>query len=99
MQKALQTLAASMASGIVCQTGVYPLDTIRTRMTTTPGLYTGVIDGWKKITAAEGADACAALGRSPQCVWWQGREGCSRGWPLPTRSRCRTMGPSSSRTT
>jgi len=48
------TLSASMLSGIVCQTGVYPLDTIRTRMTVTPGLYSGVIDGTKKILASEG---------------------------------------------
>ena len=34
----IQTLLASMASGICCQTGVYPLDVIRTRITTTPGM-------------------------------------------------------------
>merc|ERR1712070_385483 len=53
----IEVLLASMASGIVCQTGVYPLDTIRTRMTTTPGLYTGLIDGWKKIQGQEGFKA------------------------------------------
>jgi solute carrier family 25 phosphate transporter 23/24/25/41 len=53
----IEVLVASMASGIVCQTGVYPLDTIRTRMTTTPGLYTGLIDGWKKIQGQEGFKA------------------------------------------
>jgi hypothetical protein len=32
----LRTLGASMMSGIECQTATYPLDTIRTRMTTAP---------------------------------------------------------------
>ena len=31
MSRIFQTLGASMASGICCQTGVYPLDTIRRR--------------------------------------------------------------------
>jgi len=41
---ALQTLAASMSSGIICQTGVYPIDLVRTRMMTSPGVYTSIWD-------------------------------------------------------
>lgn len=50
----LQTLAASMSSGIVCQTGVYPIDLIRTRMMTSPDAYTGMVDCYKQTVAAEG---------------------------------------------
>lgn len=53
----LQTLGASMASGICCQTAVYPLDVIRTRLTTTPHLYTGLLNGLKTIVAKEGSGA------------------------------------------
>jgi len=60
----LQTLGASMLSGIVCQTGVYPLDVIRTRITTSPGVYDGMVDAWKKIVAKEGYPALF-LGLSP----------------------------------
>lgn len=51
---ALQTLAASMSSGIVCQTGVYPIDLIRTRMMTSPGTYAGIGDCFKSTVAKEG---------------------------------------------
>eukprot|EP00940_MAST-03C_sp_MAST-3C-sp2_P002145 g2145.t1 len=56
---------SSMLSGICCQTLVYPLDIIRTRLTTNPGiyvgsrwdLYTGVGDGFSKIIRQEGVRA------------------------------------------
>mmetsp|Transcript_17098 Transcript_17098/g.41592 ORF Transcript_17098/g.41592 Transcript_17098/m.41592 type:complete len:492 (+) Transcript_17098:94-1569(+) len=51
----LQTLAASMSSGICCQTGVYPIDLIRTRLMTSPGAYTGMLDCLKSTVAEEGA--------------------------------------------
>lgn len=51
---ALQTLAASMCSGVTCQTGIYPIDTIRTRMMTSPGTYTGFMDCLKTTLKNEG---------------------------------------------
>jgi len=53
----LQTLAASMSSGICCQTGVYPIDLIRTRMMTSPGAYDGMVDCFKKTIGNEGPAA------------------------------------------
>merc|ERR1712151_1080193 len=53
----LQTLAASMSSGIVCQTGVYPIDLIRTRMMTSPGVYEGMVDCFQKTVKEEGVAA------------------------------------------
>ncbi|CAJ1954899.1 unnamed protein product [Cylindrotheca closterium] len=50
----LQTLAASMSSGIVCQTGVYPIDLIRTRLMTSPGAYDGMLDCLKSTVKEEG---------------------------------------------
>lgn len=54
---ALQTLAASMSSGIVCQTGVYPIDLIRTRIMTSPGTYAGIMDCLKTTVKEEGVTA------------------------------------------
>jgi len=53
----LQTLAASMSSGICCQTGIYPLDLIRTRMMTSPGAYTGFGDCISQTISKEGLSA------------------------------------------
>eukprot|EP00471_Norrisiella_sphaerica_P004276 CAMPEP_0184478154 /NCGR_PEP_ID=MMETSP0113_2-20130426/261_1 /TAXON_ID=91329 /ORGANISM="Norrisiella sphaerica, Strain BC52" /LENGTH=298 /DNA_ID=CAMNT_0026855843 /DNA_START=36 /DNA_END=932 /DNA_ORIENTATION=- len=50
----LSLALSSALSGITMMTLTYPLDLVRTRMTTTPGVYTGLIDGCKKIAAAEG---------------------------------------------
>jgi solute carrier family 25 phosphate transporter 23/24/25/41 len=54
---ALQTLAASMSSGIVCQTGVYPIDLVRTRIMTSPGTYTGIMDCLTQSIKTEGVFA------------------------------------------
>ncbi|CAB9524022.1 Adenine nucleotide transporter BT1, chloroplastic/amyloplastic/mitochondrial [Seminavis robusta] len=54
---ALQTLAASMSSGIVCQTGVYPIDLVRTRLMTSPGTYNGMMDCLTTTIKDEGITA------------------------------------------
>lgn len=54
---ALQTLAASMSSGIVCQTGVYPIDLVRTRLMTSPGVYNGMVDCLSTTIKEEGGTA------------------------------------------
>jgi len=53
----LQTLLASMVSGIFCQTCVYPLDTVRTRITASPQEYKGINDAFRTIAAKEGPRA------------------------------------------
>jgi len=50
----LQTLLASMTSGVFCQTLVYPLDTARTRITTSPGEYKGLVDCFQTMLRKEG---------------------------------------------
>lgn len=50
----LQTLGASMCSGITCQTSIYPIDLVRTRMMTSPGVYTGIVDCIQQTVAKEG---------------------------------------------
>ena len=50
-------MLSGMAAGCVSASAIYPLDVVRLRMTTTPGLYKGVIDGFKTIAAKEGPAA------------------------------------------
>ena len=50
----LQTLGASMCSGITCQTAIYPIDLVRTRMMSSPGVYTGFSDCLKQTIGKEG---------------------------------------------
>ncbi|GMH70693.1 hypothetical protein TrLO_g13248 [Triparma laevis f. longispina] len=56
-QSALTTLASNSVSGMICITSVYPLDLVRGRITTSPGVYKGIFDATKKIIGAEGAGA------------------------------------------
>jgi len=58
----LSLAVSSAASGITMMTLTYPLDLVRTRMTTTPGVYKGLIDGCQKIAAAEGYKALFTKG-------------------------------------
>ena len=51
------SMLSGMAAGCVSASAIYPLDVVRLRMTTTPGLYKGVIDGFKTIAAKEGPAA------------------------------------------
>ena len=53
----LQTLAGNSASGMICISAVYPLDLVRGRITTSPGVYSGIGDAMSKIAAAEGVGA------------------------------------------
>ena len=46
-----------MCSGICCQTGIYPIDLIRTRMMTSPGTYTGFVDCFQQTIQKEGVTA------------------------------------------
>lgn len=56
-QSALTTLASNSVSGMICITSVYPLDLVRGRITTSPGVYKGIFDATKKIIGAEGVGA------------------------------------------
>ena len=87
-----QVAISSMLSGICCQTLVYPLDIIRTRLTTAPGLYkgswidlqTGVADGFRTIIREEGPRALfkglypANVFAVPYVVFELWRRVCSR---------------------
>eukprot|EP00622_Pseudochattonella_farcimen_P000814 FR735383.1.p1 GENE.FR735383.1~~FR735383.1.p1 ORF type:complete len:353 (+),score=67.37 FR735383.1:80-1060(+) len=51
---ALGSLLSGMASGCVSSTAIYPLDYVRLRLTTTPGVYKGLYDGLYRIAVDEG---------------------------------------------
>ena len=50
-------MLSGMAAGCVSASAIYPLDVVRLRLTTTPGLYKGVLDGFRTIAAKEGTAA------------------------------------------
>ena len=50
-------MLASSLSGCICLSAVYPLDLIRGRITTSPGVYRGVGDALGKIIEVEGTQA------------------------------------------
>ncbi|GMI01172.1 hypothetical protein TrST_g826 [Triparma strigata] len=56
-QSAVTTLASNSLSGMICISSVYPLDLVRGRITTSPGVYKGIFDATKKISATEGVGA------------------------------------------
>ena len=57
-------------AGITSQTGVYPLDTIRTRMTTTPGVYSCVLGHPAKQFRQED-DCCRTFRRAVYHPAWK----------------------------
>ena len=50
-------MLSGMAAGCVSASVIYPLDVVRLRLTTTPGVYKGLLDGLKTIVQREGAQA------------------------------------------
>mmetsp|Transcript_16662 Transcript_16662/g.29891 ORF Transcript_16662/g.29891 Transcript_16662/m.29891 type:complete len:296 (+) Transcript_16662:132-1019(+) len=58
----LSLAVSSATSGITMMTLTYPLDLVRTRMTTTPGVYKGMIDGFQQIAKKEGVLALFTKG-------------------------------------
>lgn len=58
----LSLAVSSACSGITMMTLTYPLDLVRTRITTTPGVYKGLIHGCQKISAEEGLYALFCKG-------------------------------------
>ena len=50
----LAGLFSGMAAGCVSATAIYPLDLVRLRMTTTPGLYSNFFTGLASIAKQEG---------------------------------------------
>jgi hypothetical protein len=52
--KSAASITASAVGGMACITFVYPLDIVRGRVTTTPGVYKGMVDGLMQIGRAEG---------------------------------------------
>lgn len=50
----LAGIASGMAAGCVSNTAIYPLDLVRLRMTTTPGLYPNFLSGLATIAKVEG---------------------------------------------
>lgn len=63
-----QLALATCLSGMTCMTAIYPLDLVRGRLTTTPGLYKGLADGLVTITKEEGARALYK-GLGPANTW------------------------------
>eukprot|EP00520_Triparma_pacifica_P006964 CAMPEP_0118640684 /NCGR_PEP_ID=MMETSP0785-20121206/4883_1 /TAXON_ID=91992 /ORGANISM="Bolidomonas pacifica, Strain CCMP 1866" /LENGTH=444 /DNA_ID=CAMNT_0006532085 /DNA_START=10 /DNA_END=1341 /DNA_ORIENTATION=+ len=53
----LPTIAGSSLAGMVCISSVYPLDLARGRITTSPGVYSGLGDALMKISSQEGVGA------------------------------------------
>ena len=60
--------AASMAAGATCMVSIYPLDLVRGRITTTPGVYSGMFNGLATIAKKEGPLALYK-GVGPAAVW------------------------------
>ena len=50
-------MLSGMVAGCVSASAIYPLDVVRLRITTTPGVYKGVLDGFRTIVAKEGFPA------------------------------------------
>ena len=61
-------MLSGMAAGCVSASAIYPLDVVRLRLTTTPGLYKGVLDGFRTIAAKEYYVAAGVDAELDECV-------------------------------
>ena len=54
---------------VVPQTVIYPIDVVRLRITTTPGVYAGLADGMTSMVKAEGTGSLFKAGSSDDVAY------------------------------